>query len=196
MASPRAQQSDADMTLDRQISQTHPIDQYSNQHHFFIKSEPDSAFPFDNSQLLTQTHYQAFPYNGTGITEQELAESLGWDPSQFSGPVLENQDVPVLHETTISASNRNMLGRNNISHDPYGSVPIPQNSVSPVWSTIESPNFYTDGQHLNRGMPSSAPLLTPPVSRKDGHTAAEKKAMRRYSHNACNFLKTFASLLD
>lgn len=160
--------------------------------HFKTEEFPDSLLQYPNSQ-----HQPTYPFNGgSTFSEQELAESLGWTYAAHQ-PVSSVNSHQRLHlaadviAQNISPHNQPGSFRQSssvpIANTSYGGVSIPQSNGSPAgWhSSLESPGFLAEsaslarssfGQAQNNGVGSS--------HRKEVPTVAEKKALRRYSHNA------------
>lgn len=151
-----------------------------------VKSEP-----FELSHQRTSYSYPA----QNSYSEQELAESLGWVDYTYNPQA----SMPATHQMQLS--NEMTMQRNSLhnrapsssvhqtgslaSNGTFGSVSIPQTSHSPAgWhSSMESPNFLAEA-NVTRTLSTNYQGPSSSSSKQDGSTVAEKKAMRRYSHNA------------
>lgn len=165
---------------------------------------------FDNADTKSESyntaHQQRVPFsysNHIPYSEQELADSLGWVDYTISRntPSCSVSSHPMHLTSEMNMQQSSFPHRNpststqqlqqELSHSAgvsYGSVPIPQASGSPIgWhSSLESPSFLTDSEHLRTRL-SLAQAPVTDTHRRDGAAVADKKAMRRYSHNAGEF---------
>ena len=152
----------------------------------------------------TSQHQFAYHGNGT-FTEQELAESLGWShygtttQSLSATNATPNTLQQDLHMQNLAIQNqRQMMALPHTNSNPvglsnYGSVAIPQHSGSPAgWhSSLDSTGFLGESSSASRPFSLGNLANTQGFSiRKDVASVAEKKAMRRYSHNAGIVLRT------
>lgn len=170
------------------------VDQQS-QAEIHFKAEPSytaSIMAF-SSESQANAH-GPYAYNtNSSFSEQELAESLGWNGYATAAHLPMSPSSQRLHMTSeMTMHNTSPLNHSNpssyqqsggVSNMSFGSMAIPQvTSGSPVgWhSSMESPSLLGD---LPRSL-GLTPCTNVSTTRKDGSSVAEKKAMRRYSHNA------------
>lgn len=140
-------------------------------------------------------------------SEQELAESLGWvDYSSnqngrtnhtSSRPPMQLTDEMSMQQSTFHPlPPPSSIPQSGNGHGPSGGsfhhVPIPRSSKSPVgWhSSFESPNFVADSV-----LHGPVPALGPKSGSSHEGDVANKKAMRRYSHNAGLCYSVFGAAL-
>lgn len=167
-----------------------PIAEQEDQYHTTFKQDPYE---------LNQQQRPSFAYAGqASYTEQELAESLGWIDYSHNGQVHipANQPMQVTNEMHMQhaslhhrAPSTSLQQSGSLaSNGTFGSVSIPQASNSPsAWhSSTESPSFMNDSTHMSRSL-NLAHQNSNNNNKKEINTVAEKKAMRRYSHNAGEF---------
>lgn len=168
------------------------------------------AVPPDTFHRVKQedaSHFSAFnaypSFQSSHFSDLELAESLGWTgPSPY--PQAYEADYRIVNAHPSSATPDAHQGRaqqqpqqrsqqsqhsigttsaqSAIQNLPpattasYGTMPIPH-APSPAWSGMESPSFLADPSPLSRGLARTS-------TGKDKADISDKKAMRRYSHNA------------
>lgn len=161
--------------------------------HTEFKTEP---YDLATTQRHTYTYGAHHAYS-----EEELAESLGWvdyaqNPPNHAAP---NHGMHLSAEMGMQQTpTHNRAPSTSLHHSgsiasngTFGSVPtIPVVGQSPTtWhSSLESSHFLAEpsssSQHHGRTPSTTTHPLTSESSKKEVSTVAEKKAMRRYSHNA------------
>lgn len=157
-------------------------------------------FP-DEFQQQVRSTFAYIPQRA--YSEQELAESLGW--IDYSNANQHNNSPAQAMQMTNNTS----IQQANFTHEQpqpqpppnaclpqsgsyqgnghFGSLPIPQTPQSPAngWhSSFESPSFRTDSRAMHVRKVSLSNQINSGDTDKNGFVNVDKKAMRRYSHNA------------
>lgn len=172
---------------------------YGNAHHYQVndvlrqeyphtefKSEP---FELEHPPRTAYTYSTQHPYS-----EEELVESLGWiDYTQTPHTAAQHHTMQLTPEMTMQQHTLHhrapslQQSTSLASNGTFASNSMPQTGQSPNgWhSSIESPSFAAE--HLNHPLNTnitSGPQSSCDPARKEGNVSADRRAMRRYSHNA------------